>query len=881
MANLKCKTRGGSPQGKPRVYFCCHPADLDQYFEAVSNEILAQQNCAIWYAEEGILRDESFFEDLKQMQLFVMPVTTNLLCTENEALKLEFRFAMENRIPVLPLMQERGLETLFNEKCGDLQLLDKSNADVSAISYDKKLKKYLESVLIGDALAEKIRGAFDAYVFLSYRKKDRRYAQELMRLIHKNEFCRDIAIWYDEFLTPGENFNDSIKDAIRKSGLFVLAVTPNLVNETNYVMTTEYPMAKEEGKPILPAELVPTSRDQLSEKYEGLPSPADAHNEAEFSEALLESIKKMAIKENDSSPEHTFFIGLAYLGGVDVEVDGEKAVSLITSAAEAGLEEAMKKLADMYLAGDSVEMDPDASISWHGRIINQKIETYHKTQSEADFTRLLYAYENLGETYEQLRRNKDASDTYRRCADLCKAYTEGTEENLQLVGMQCRILNRLGYTLKLLGDHTNAFKAYNNAYEIALSLHSKTQNDQDTLCLVRSQVGLGELLEAQYNTDNAAQVYQSALDFLKKVKDSSAMGYLRIASDLYMKLGDVSHKIKSYPRALEYFKNALTLHSQLASESGSTTDKLNVAILHNKLGHTLLAMDEECDATDEYLISYEIVTTLHSQSPTVDVERQLMIISSHLAEINVKRESYELAEELYQDALGIAKKLADQYGTVEYLTDFRVACDKLASFYEKKKAFEKVMTLRFSELETAKKIADLTNTHRDLINLTISYNNLGGLMEMLGNKEAALSQYLNAYNLRKVLAKDENPKFLEALRYSCRLVGETYVHLGKIDEAKIYYKEAVGVCKKLVSVEDSLENSDLLGSAYVDLASLESGEEQCELLKKAIAIYKKLWDAKPDEKRYQSDLLALEDALADLDKKNSKKSFLQRLFGKK
>ena len=51
-----------------------------------------------------------------------------------------------------------------------------------------------------------------------------------MRLIHKNEFCRDIAIWYDEFLTPGENFNDAIKEALQKSGLFVLTVTPNLVN---------------------------------------------------------------------------------------------------------------------------------------------------------------------------------------------------------------------------------------------------------------------------------------------------------------------------------------------------------------------------------------------------------------------------------------------------------------------------------------------------------------------------------------------------------------------------------------------------------------------------------------------------------------------------
>ena len=42
----------------------------------------------------------------------------------------------------------------------------------------------------------------------------RRYAQELMRLIHKNEFCRDIAIWYDEYLTPGEDFNQEIAAAL-------------------------------------------------------------------------------------------------------------------------------------------------------------------------------------------------------------------------------------------------------------------------------------------------------------------------------------------------------------------------------------------------------------------------------------------------------------------------------------------------------------------------------------------------------------------------------------------------------------------------------------------------------------------------------------------
>ncbi len=373
MAIMKYKTRGNtSPQGKPRVYFCCHPEDFTKYFETIANEILERQNCAIWYIDGEVIRDDDFFEDLKQMQLFVMPVTTKLLCSPNEALSTEFRFAIEQHIPVLPVMLEKGVEEIFNQVCGDLQFLDKCNTDDTAISYEEKMQKYLESVLVGDELSKKIRDAFDAYVFLSYRKKDRRYAQELMRLIHKNEFFRDIAIWYDEFLTPGENFNDSIKEALQKSGLFVLTVTPNLVNEQNYIMTTEYPMAKQEGKPILPAELVPTDREDLTQKYKDIPDPADAHNEAELSDALLESFKKIAIKENDDSAEHNFYIGLAYLSGVDVEVDRDRAVELITRSANNRFPEAMVKLVSMYTDGVGVARDSDMAHKW-----SEKLASYY------------------------------------------------------------------------------------------------------------------------------------------------------------------------------------------------------------------------------------------------------------------------------------------------------------------------------------------------------------------------------------------------------------------------------------------------------------------------------------------------------------------------
>ena len=133
-------------------------------------------------------------------------------------------------------------------------------------------------------------------------------------------------------------------------------------------LENEYPLAKQEGKLILSAELVPTDKEKLTENYEGLPTPVDAHNEVELSQALLENIKKLAIKENDGSPEHNFFIGLAYLNGIDVEIDPEKAVSLITYAAENDCDEAMQKLVDIYTTGNGVARDYSKAIEWKEKI---------------------------------------------------------------------------------------------------------------------------------------------------------------------------------------------------------------------------------------------------------------------------------------------------------------------------------------------------------------------------------------------------------------------------------------------------------------------------------------------------------------------------------
>ena len=327
MDKFACRVwNDASPVNKPRVYFTCYTGDFISTFDIICRDLFRTLHCAVYYLSDPDMRltDEEQENDLMSMQLFVIPVTEKLLTTPSRAMDVEIPFAFKHHIPVLTLMQDSGLEELYSQKFGDLQFLDKSVTDPTAIPYEEKLTKYLKSIIVGDKLARKIRDSFDAYIFLSYRKKDRKYAQELMRMIHSNPACRDIAIWYDEFLSPGESFNDAIKESLNKSDLFALAVTPNLLDDPNYIMDIEYPAAMESGKDIFPVEMLPTNSKELKEKYPGIPDAEDKNSIERFSKRLASIAEKYAIKENDSSADHMYYIGLAYLSGIDVEKDYEE-----------------------------------------------------------------------------------------------------------------------------------------------------------------------------------------------------------------------------------------------------------------------------------------------------------------------------------------------------------------------------------------------------------------------------------------------------------------------------------------------------------------------------------------------------------------------------
>lgn len=802
MSKLNCKTRGNSsPQGKSRVWFCAHPLDYKGYFEPITDEILAKQNCAIYYdtEPEAVYDETALLADLREMQLFVMPVTSRLLYTDNRAIRVEFAFAIEHHIPVLPLMQEDGLVERFNEVCGNLQFLDKRVTDVTAIDYDEKLEKYLSSVLIGDELAAKVRAAFDAYIFLSYRKKDRAHAQELMRLIHRNEFCRDIAIWYDEFLTPGENFNDAIGEALQKSELFALAVTPNLVNEPNYVMTVEYPMACKAGKTILPAELVPTDRTALEQHYESIPACADAHDGMALSGALMRALQRIAIRENDNDPQHNFFIGLAYLGGIDVEVDHARALSLITSAAEAELPEAIEKLVTMYRNGEGVDRNYETAIAWQEKLVEVRKKEYERTGEEDDARIYVGAIWILGDDIYELQRIEWAEQVYLQMLTVCE--TMRKEKNFDWI-------------------------------ERALS---------------GSYNSLGNIKEAQGKPTEAEEFFRKGLDVREALARES--GTTEARCDLaisYQYLCDIKQKQCKFDEAEYYCIRALELNETLAKEMPTVETKRNLAVGYGTLGD-ILSVRGKNDEAEEYIRrALELSEALTRELQTVDARMVLAASCGMMGSIKESQSKFDEAETYFQRALalyesvvletgdfGARNALAGTYrdvGNVKFLQD---DLDEAGDYYHK-------------ALELRETLMKETGTVMARYALKSIYATLGEYYKECGLLDEAANYYSKSVTISDELSREtEIVEGYGAL--SCyKKLGDIMGIQGKLDESEYYYEKAVNVSAALAAEKGTAEAQHELSVNYEtlgDIKELQDKHDEAEkCYRKCLELYEILAD---------------------------------------
>ena len=775
-SGFKYKTRGdASPKGRSRVFFCCRDEDHDRYFEAISNEILnIAKDAAIWYHDpaDPEPEGEDYSADLGNMQLFVIPISAAFLREENRARSVEFKFAMDHHIPVLPLMQEPGLEQDFNRICGDLQFLYKyENArDLTAVPYEEKLKKFLDSVLISADLSSKIRAAFDAYIFLSYRKKDRKYADEIMRLIHADPYCRDVAIWYDEFLTPGENFNDAIIEAMEKSSVFALVVTPNLLQDPNYVMTTEYPAAKKMQLPLLPIEADDTDKKLLASLYEGL---EQIYPKDRIGELIKDMLRNIAIHTNDSDPVHNFFIGLAYLSGIDVEKDADRAVELISMAADRGLPEAFEKLESMYRTGDGVPRDFKKSLEWQKKFLERlKYRAKAHPNSLEYNDRYFHGLWDLSDSLRSMGRTKEIEE-------ICHAMLD-----------QINILEGLG---------------------------SADADRYRGICYGK----LGNCSAAEGHRQEALEWEIKASDsFAKAAKAKQTGAALKDLASIYNNIGLSFRDMGDDTSAQKYFEQSYGIYSDIPEKDRDVSIKRSLFMECNNLGNLLYRRGRISEAASWYLKGHGCIESLATESYSLEDRGYLASSYANLSNISKDRGHLEEARKHAEKALRLRLELAEESGLPEARFHLSKSFGMLAELERDSGDLKQEETDLRKETDILLALAAENSSPEVLDALMINYTALGRCYFAMGDDLKAAEYMEKAISLYE---QDTDAAYgmhsMSALCFSMRIIGQIKEDEGDTEGAECWYRRSASFGKKTLNGPVSPDLSRAIGLSFSKLGA--------------------------------------------------------------
>ena len=775
------------PRDNPGVYFACHPGDFALWFEPLSREIRETQSCVIWYDEEpeDPWEAESHLNDLEQMNLMVFPVTTRFLLEANRARDVEFPFALEHGIPVLPIVVEGSLDDLFEKhledaRYGKIQYLGRTQTDPTAIPYEEKLKKYLNSVLIGDELAQRVRHAFEAYIFMSYRKKNRREAQDLMRRIHEHDVCRDVAIWYDEYLIPGEEFGSAIEKALQDSHVFALVVTPDLAARPNYVEQHEYPMAKDRdpAMPILPIRMEDTDWKSLVDTFGAdFPEVVDGKNADALSATLRTGFQACArkLEQKKEDPEQRFLMGLAYLNGIDMEVNRARGAALITQAAEADLTEAMEKLVAMYRTGDGVERDYETAIRWQEKLTEHWKAAYEYSGEEEAAVKYLYSLWNLGDYWYEIGKLGEATEVYQ------SMYTASQN-------------------LAFLHNHADVWQVY---HSIACS-------------------SLGKVKEADEDLPGAFSFYRQSLQAMETLteKARTVARRRRFATTLNY-LGTLSIEESNLDDARTFLQKAKDLAEALVSETASMQNREVLSLSLRNLGKLSMAKDALSDAKMLFQQALEIEEGLAEELITVENQTGLLHSLLLMSQVNEEAGDAFAASKNAELCLSIAEASAKETGTLHSRLDLAAVLVQLGDLSVAKRDIsaarcffqraQKVLELLFEETGSGV-------SHRAL---ACCMDRLGDLKKEEGDLNAAFGLYEQVMKIH--MAFHRNSRSVTDCCYlssALNNLGHVSMEGGHTDTAKAYYLWSLKICQTLDEEVDSLIIRRKLSSTLLNLGEL-------------------------------------------------------------
>jgi tetratricopeptide (TPR) repeat protein len=584
---------------------------------------------------------------------------------------------MEHHIPILPIAVESGLEAYFavemnrvHDGYGDIQLLRSEVTDRTEISYLQKLHRDLEAILLGDEEVERIKRAFSGKIFLSYRKKDRKYANELMHTIHSIPSLRNVSIWFDEFMSAGEKWSDQIGDALKQSDVFLLLVSPSITEPDNYVIQEEYPSARKQDKTIVSAgknedKTAAPDIEELRQIFPGLKVLVDGDNADELENALRE-----ITSETESTPEKDYLIGLAFFNGIEMERDTEKAVSLIVASARQDLPEAVKKLAEMYWKGDGIAVNYENSILWRKRLVDIYERKFDEIKGPEEMLKYIQALESLATCLYELSSFRDSLLYAKQLAKLMEQITSVSDSS-DFQHYHAQAYDLCGKNCRRLGLYDDAIVYADKYHKLAEKRYEQKPSTNNLHNISVACERVGDAYYAVGDMEQTENWYLKSLEIDRKIDENqkSVESAFTLSASLLV-LGDVYIRQGDYVKADQAYVEAVLLRKRIlaAEDTDEHQKQYGEAILSR--GTSLLLNKEMEGAGKCFSKAREIFENLAEKYGTVEARYAYSVALNRCGKLCEEKHDFAQARECYTESLEIRRKILTKIRSMEAVYEY-------------------------------------------------------------------------------------------------------------------------------------------------------------------------------------------------------------------
>lgn len=637
---------GDTPKNKLNILLLPHPTERAILVEAIADDILSTLDCAVWYGEA----DETEYP-LDDMNLIVVPVT-NLLLRDFSAVSTVVDDAKQSGVPVLPILVEAVSPMAYECAFANTQFIDK-HSRTNPLGYYTLLENYFSNYKRNADLDEKIHASFDVKAFVSYRHKDRRLMHDLLRQIHDNPRLVDVAVWYDDKLTAGKDFNDEILASVRAADVFILAVTPSLLEKGNYIEKKEYPTAVKAGIPILPVMVEDTPLEPLYTMYPGLPEPCSLDM---LEPRLRDLLGGRLNRENDDDGEHLYYMGLAYLFGIGVEIDRERARDLLIRADGLGYYEAARWLAVMFIGSSDDATDPNGLLEYYERYCIACHKLYRDNPENTEVWLYFCMSARLYLSY--ITKNK-LGDELNICSPYVKSCIEMFDKTQSVVAAE-KFVEAMTVSYRYMLS-TETMDSASQMLDALLSFtRSMWANGEDN----SMQMYVSALIDASKfelqrgNVEKAEEYIVTALTVLEAESEhipDTDRKFRQLAVNAYNELSSLCLHLQDYASAASACKKAAEIYEGLSIHNSQINYK-DIIYTCRQLSFDCYCISEQLDDAREQLACIRAFLDKNKSADRKEqIERELSYLLS-AAELERKFKNYKTAEQIVKRAEVLAKE---------------------------------------------------------------------------------------------------------------------------------------------------------------------------------------------------------------------------------